>query len=424
MYTLVMMTALATAPEPTQFNGFFRDLAGGSGCQSDTRSQSDGAKCHGTSCNGCNGCCGGGGLFNGRIISFFSFGGGCRGSSCNGSCHGRSAGTSCNGSSCHGNSCNGARRESGSCLGSSCFGSTFAPMNIPSYPGDYAQPYPTNAGYRNGCLGGSPTILPGGGYDTVPFSPPTSVPSERDTYRPTVIDERERGVIIVRLPEDARLFAEGQQLTLKSDQRRFVTPPLPSDRDAVYNLRVEYTRDGEVISRTKRVQIRAGESKTVEFHDQTAQSPTVNIPELFADKPLLGSPMNPTIPAIPSIPSIATPELPKGTPTLNKPQPLPPLGGGSATVVPPPQALSDRAKITVKVPDGATLFVDAKKNSRTDAVREFTTPALKKGELYTYRLRIEWSRNGQPESEERKVQFMAGELHTVDFTMPLYRASR
>ena len=36
MYTLVIMTALATAPEMTQANGFFRDLAGGSGCQSNS----------------------------------------------------------------------------------------------------------------------------------------------------------------------------------------------------------------------------------------------------------------------------------------------------------------------------------------------------------------------------------------------------
>ena len=226
------------------------------------------------------------------------------------------------------------------------------------------------------------------------------------------------------MPEDARLFAEGRQLTLKSDVRRFVTPPLPSDRDGVYNLRVEYTRDGEVVSRSKRVQIRAGESKTVEFHEQTSLAPTVNVPELFAEKPVLGSPMEPTLPTIPSIPSISTPELPKGTPTTNKPQPLPPLGGGSVTVTPPPQALSDRAKITVKLPANATLFVDAKKNVRTEPVREFTTPVLKKGDLYTYTLRAEWTRNGQQESEERKVEFMAGELHTVDFTLGQQRASR
>ena len=436
MYTLVMMTALATAPDAAQFNGFFRDLAGGSGCRSDTRSQSDGTNCQGSSCNGC---CGGG-LFHGRIMSFFNFFGSCNGScrsNSNSSCNGRSAG-----STCHGNSCNGSRRDrdpgyssscqgtgySSSCFGSSCMGNTFPPMTI---PGDFAQPIPTNSGYGNGCIGagvpsypsGPPTILPGGGYDTVPFSPSTPVPSgsERDTYRPTVVDERTRGIIVVRLPEDAKLFAEVRQLMLKSDVRRFVTPPLPADRDAVYNLRIEYTRDGEVISRTKQVQIRAGDTKTLEFHEQSVQNPSVNPPELFADKPALGSPMAPPISAIAPIPSTS---LPMGTPTVNKPLPLPPLGGGSVTVIPPSQALSDRAKITVKLPAGATLFVDSKKNDRTDTVREFTTPVLKKGELYAYKLRLDWSRNGQPESEERKVEFMAGEMHTVDFTPTAYRASK
>ena len=426
MYTLVMMTALATTPEVTQFNGFFRDLAGGSGCRGDNDSRSDSTKERGSSCTGC---CGGG-LFHGRIISFFSFGG--RGS-CNGSCNGRSAGagSSCHGSSCHGSGCNGSRREldygsscqgsgnSASCFGStSCLGSTFAPMSIPNagYPGEYAQPMSTNSGYGNGCFGSgmpsNPMNVPSGGYD---YSPPTSVPSERDTYRPTVVDDSNRGIVIVRLPEDAKLFAEGKLLVLKTDVRRFVTPPLATDREAISNIRVEYTRAGEVITRTKRVQIRAGDTKTIEFTEQTALSPSLNPPELFADKPTLGSPMAPIIP---------TPSLPTGTPTVNKPQPLPPLSGGTVTVTPPPQALSDRAKITVKLPTGATLFVDSKKNDRAETTREFTTPVLKKGDLYTYTLRAEWNRNGRAESEERKVEFMAGELHTVDFTLPNYRVSK
>ena len=430
MYTLVMMTALATTPEVTQFNGFFRDLVGGSGCRGDNDSRSDSTNERGGSCTGCRG----GGLFHGRIISFFSFGG--RGS-CHGSCNGRSAGagSNCNGSNCHGNSCNGNRREldyassscqgsgySASCFGSaSCMGSTFAPMTIPNagFPGDYAQPMPTNSGYSNGCFGsGMPTYpsgpmtVPNGGYES---APPTSVPSERDTYRPTTTDDSNRGVVIVRLPEDAKLFAEGKQLLLRSAERRFVTPPLASDREAVYNLRIEYTRAGEVISRTKRVMIRAGDTKTLEFDERTAQSPPLNPPELFADKPTLGSPMAPLIP---------TPSLPTGTPTVNKPLPLPPLGGGTVTVIPPPQALSGRAKITVKLPTGATLFVDSKKNDRAETTREFTTPVLKTGDLYTYTLRAEWNRNGRAESEERKVEFMAGELHTVDFTLPNYRVSK
>ena len=435
MYTLVMMAALTTAPETTQANGFFRDLAGGSGCHSDSNSQSDGAKCHGGNCTGCSG-----GVFHGRIISFFSFGGG----SCHSNCNGKSAsagstchGSSCNGSTCHGSSCNGSRRDLGfsscngsgyqsSCFGSSCTGNSFPPMTVPSFPGgDFAQPNPVNygAGYGGGCFGSGMPSAPGG-FDPAPYSNPYSVPSEQSTYRPTVIDDSQRGVIVVRLPEDAKLYAEGRPLALKTDVRRFVTPAIPADRDAVYNLRVEYIRDGEVISRTKRVTIRAGDTKTLEFVEQSVQIPSVPAPELYAGKPALGTPMAPALPTLPTIPSLPSTNWPSGTPTVNKPQPLPPLGGGSVTVIPPPQVSSDRAKITVKLPTGATLFVDSKKNPRTDAVREFTTPALKKGELYTYQLRIEFSRNGQPESEERKVEFMAGELHTVDFTMPVYRASR
>ena len=405
MYTFVMMAALSGAPEATQFNGFFRDLAGGSGCHADSRSESDSKNCQGNSCRGC-----GGGLFHGRILSFFSFGGG-RGSSCcggtsssgSGSCTGRSASSGCNGSRraldpVRSSSCNGSG-YSASCFGSSsCIGSTFDTMTIPSYPG------------------GPPMNLPRGGYDTVPFAPPMPVPSSQlETYRPAVIDENSRGIIIVRLPEDAKLYAEGRPLTLKSDARRFVTPPLATDRDAVYNLRVEYTREGEVISRTNRVSIRAGDTKTVEFGEQSARIPTVHPPELFADKPPLG------LPALPSIPPTT---LPKGTPTGSAPQPLPPLGAGTVTVIPPPQPLADRAKITVKLPPGATLFVDRRRNDRSEAVREFTTPALKKGDLYTYTLRAEWKRDGQLESEERKVEFMAGEMHTVDFTLPTLRASR
>ncbi len=419
MYTLVMMAALTTAPDATQANGFFRDLAGGSGCHADSRSESD--------TKNCSGCCGGG-LFHGRIMSFFNSFLGERGSCCGGSCHG----SSCNGrsaaSTCHGSSCTGSRRDSGSscngsasCFGSSCMGSgNFAPMSIP-YPGDYAQPIPSNSGYGSGCFGGSipsypggsPSIIPGGGFDTVPFSPPMSVPSERDTYRPTVIDDSARGVVLVRLPEDAKLYAEGRQLSLKTEVRRFVTPPLPANRDAVYNLRVEYIRDGEVISRTKKVTIRAGETKELEFGEQTAKSVPMNLPDLIAEKPALGLPM---IPAIPPV------VLPQGTPTGSKAQALPPLGNG--TVIPPPMPVTDRAKITVKLPAGATLFVDKRKNDRTETVREFTTAVLKKGDLYSYTLRAEWSRDGQPEFEERKVEFMAGELHTVDFTLPVQRASR
>ena len=73
-------------------------------------------------------------------------------------------------------------------------------------------------------------------------------------------------------------------------------------------------------------------------------------------------------------------------------------------------------EITVRVPAGATLFVDGTRNPSADAVRRFTTPPLTAGREFAYLLRVEVVRNGQPESVTQKVTFRAGEHSEVDFT--------
>ncbi|MBY0458037.1 MAG: hypothetical protein K2V38_11910, partial [Gemmataceae bacterium] len=168
MYSVVLMTALTTAPDVPQFNGYFRDLFSGN------------------SCSGCNGCNGGG-------VRYSCYGGGCSGSvaypaSCNGccgySCHGgifglglgdrmrsffaRDAYGCCGSNSynCTGYSCNG---YAASCFGSaySCFGGpsfgggyscqgglTYPPPMLDTFPpmpgqgpGPFAQPYPADPMY-------------------------------------------------------------------------------------------------------------------------------------------------------------------------------------------------------------------------------------------------------------------------------------
>src|SRR5262245_45544194 len=96
MYSLVLMSAMSSAPDAPQFNGYFRDLFGG---------------CHG--CNGCNGarydtyvgccggCCGGHALFGLRDRSWFF--NGCCGGCCGG--YGGTYAYGCSGSpsySCYG----------------------------------------------------------------------------------------------------------------------------------------------------------------------------------------------------------------------------------------------------------------------------------------------------------------------------------
>src|SRR5205823_2302509 len=117
-------------------------------------------------------------------------------------------------------------------------------------------------------------------------------------------------------PADAKLFAEGRLLALPSSERTFVTPPLQMGPEYTYTFRAEYLRDGETIARSKTVAVKPGGTVTVEFADGLAK----------ADPP-------------------------------RKPDPVPvkPTSAPKAPAVP---SGLDRARITVKLPPGATLYVD------------------------------------------------------------------
>lgn len=187
------------------------------------------------------------------------------------------------------------------CMGSSCFGGyAMNTVPLPSY------------GY-GGCFGsgvydGIPTIPPG----AIPTMPPPSVPdfapnrplsSDSTYYTPSAGDLR--ATVLVKLPADAKLFAEGRQLNLAGAERRFTTPPLPADREALYTFRIEYTRDGEQVTQSKKVSVRAGGSATVEFLDLVAKR--IAPGDLIAgDGPRLGTPVVPVSKAA-AVPSVVPP---------------------------------------------------------------------------------------------------------------------
>ncbi len=474
MYTLVLMTAMSTAPATPQFNGFFRDLFNGS--------------CHGT-CTGrdvrpvgsCQGSCQGGGLFHGRVRNFFSdlFDGG----SCNGSrppardplpisrpydrgfdpnyartgggggCYGSApfASGGCGGGGiAYGGGCQGsAPMYLGSCFGStpnySCFGTScnggMLPMSVPGVPYDYAQPSPVGYGPASGCdcLTGGTTglpqygmgapglpqlgtpVMPGGFPQEYPpiRNPGVPMPGEFDnpaqprpvdgrggsTFKLPLDDDTNRGRVLVRLPADAKLYVEGKPLSVTNGERTFVTPPLPADREAVYTFKVEYTRDGDTVAHSRKVKVKANGTTVVDFADPTGTA-------VKAD-PIKSLPPVPRMPAVPTDAVKAPPALPEfDARTTTKP--TAPKTDDVPTLTPPP-GLSV-AKITVKLPKGATLFVNGGKNERTELVREFTTPTLTPGKAYQYTMRAELSRNGLPEYQESKIDFKAGDALTVDFT--------
>lgn len=346
MYSLVLMTAMSTTPSTADFHGYFRDRLFG---------------CSGTSASVASGCGGGcscqGGLFSGeRIRSLFSFNG----------CSGCSGYASCTG-------CSGVAYASccGGLVSYACQGGAID-MGSP-----FATPMPVSYSLPMGCYG-SPTSFP-----TAPSIPPTNLPtngltpyaqpSETREYTPQnqlpppggLAGSPNRGTVIVRLPADARLYAEGSALSLTGAERSFVTPELTPGREYTYTFRVEYERGGRTQTESRSVVVTPGKVSTLEFADAGPRT-----------------------------------EAPKAMPET-KPMSL----------VKDESSLA-RAVLMVKVPAGATLYVNDARQSGT----EFRTPPLPAGKEFTYTMRIETTRNGYPEQISQKVTFRAGDSLTVDFT--------
>ena len=186
-------------------------------------------------------------------------------------------------STCHGcyggsyyNGCYGSCRGYSSCYG--CYGGG----------GGYMTPY-SCGGY--GIYGGAsytwPTTYPYGGnpgygYGYPQMAPPVIKIEEKKvipmkTYVPTAPNQAQ---VVIRLPADAKLFANGQLTSLTSAERAFSTPTIEKDRDFQYTMKVEYIRDGKNFTDSQIVKVRAGEVSIVEFVDlskATTVTSTINV---------------------------------------------------------------------------------------------------------------------------------------------------
>ena len=307
MYSIVMLAAMTAAPETPQFCGLF----GGLGHR---QSYSCGgctgySSCTGYGCGGGysqqtwgGGCCGGGGLFHGGLLHHRGY------SSCNGCCGGVYTGC-CGGGGYAAHSIPTYYYQGGGCTG--CTG--YVP-----YSTGYAVPYtvggvnmPAGAEYYPGVT--TSPVVPA--VPVVPASPlvPVKPIAPTATEIPEAIGSvpATRAQVLVNLPADAKLYADGRPTALTGASRNFLTPELTSGRDFQYTLQIEYTVDGKTESVAKQVVVRAGHRTTVDLSAaQVAKitSPvTATLPEnakLFVDDLAVagaGGRM-----------SFRTPELPKG----------------------------------------------------------------------------------------------------------------
>lgn len=84
--------------------------------------------------------------------------------------------------------------------------------------------------------------------------------------------------VIVRVPANAKLLANGQATELTGEQRVFRTPNLTPGEDFKYNLAIEINVDGETKTIAKQITVRAGHRTNVDFTERASSEVTVNLP--------------------------------------------------------------------------------------------------------------------------------------------------
>lgn len=217
-----------------------------------------------------------------------------------------------------------------------------------------------------------------------------------------------RATVIIKLPADARLYADAKALSLVGSERKFVSPELPAGQEFMYKFRVEYDRNGETLSVTRKVAVRAGAMVAVEFTDMTVKT----TPEKNAGGGGTAVAATPTANTTPNVvPSVVSPAPTAGMSTP-KTASVP-----TASTPPTTPAVEQRATIRVKLPPGATLYVDDHRSPSIEPVRQFSTPPLPVGKEFAYLMKAEVVRNGQTETFTQRVPFRAGERVEVDFTL-------
>ena len=132
------------------------------------------------------------------------------------------------------------------------------------YGGGYGGGCCGSAAVYNGCTGGTvapapgpkPMPAPGGkSPETVPGGKPVPTKPEASLSAPATI--------LVSLPADAKLTVDGAPTQSTSSLRVFASPALERGSEYFYNLNAEIVRDGQTITASKRIAVRAGEETRV-----------------------------------------------------------------------------------------------------------------------------------------------------------------
>src|SRR5262249_58329055 len=89
---------------------------------------------------------------------------------------------------------------------------------------------------------------------------------DKETMVPT------RAKLVVEPPADAKLFIDDMPVKATAGVRTFDTPALEPGRPYYYMVRIERMRDGQPVSETRRIIVRAGQVARADFKDVESEA--------------------------------------------------------------------------------------------------------------------------------------------------------
>jgi len=95
---------------------------------------------------------------------------------------------------------------------------------------------------------------------------------------------------------------------------------------------------------------------------------------------------------------------------------LPTYGGGGLT--PLPALLNEHptiARLELRIPGGAEVWVQGKKVEFGGTAHTFESPELKPDESFTFNVRVAWKENGKEVEEKRTVTMKPGDFQSLQF---------
>src|SRR5262249_2762648 len=117
------------------------------------------------------------------------------------------------------------------------------------------------------------TTIPGSvvpGTPTTPSKPADDKPA--DDKKKTRIEGAAPATLVVELPANAKLFIDDMAVKATAGVRTFDAPALEPGRPYYYMVRIERMRDGQPISETRRIIVRAGQVARADFKDVESEA--------------------------------------------------------------------------------------------------------------------------------------------------------